>query len=178
MRMFVGCWNVSNTFVADVVDAISAKEVDRVLQLVNVLVMDGKSITQFVSVWFVLQKLLICSTSRKPEEIIEASKEMIERMNDQCKSLSNIEITSIIKELSSLEAIMKWSTHARVLLEVALIKLCENKLDSSDASVAERIDFLEKKINDMLANGIKVSSTEAKRLNDDNKNMDVKTGRI
>ncbi|NLL06637.1 MAG: DNA polymerase III subunit gamma/tau [Clostridiaceae bacterium] len=165
---------VSNTFVADVVDAISAKEVDRVLQLVNVLVMDGKSITQFVSdLVLYYRNLLICSTSRKPEEIIEASKEMIERMNDQCKSLSNIEITSIIKELSSLEAIMKWSTHARVLLEVALIKLCENKLDSSDASVAERIDFLEKKINDMLANGIKVSSTEAKRLNDDNKNMDV-----
>lgn len=168
---------VNNTFVADVVDAINAKEVDRVLQLVNVLVMDGKNVTQFVSdLVLYYRNLLICSTSRNPEEIIEASKEMIERMNGQCKSLSNIEITSAIKELSSLEATMKWSTHARVLLEVALIKLCENKIDSSDAGIGERIDFLEKKINDMLANGIKASPSEAKILNDDNKKKDVQNG--
>ena len=168
---------VNNTFVADVVDAINAKEVDRVLQLVNVLVMDGKNITQFVSdLVLYYRNLLISSTSRNPEEIIEASKEMIERMNGQCKSLSNIEITSVIKELSSLEATMKWSTHARVLLEVALIKLCENKIDSSDAGIGERIDFLEKKINDMLANGIKVSASETKILNDDNKKKDVQNG--
>lgn len=168
---------VNNTFVADVVDAINAKEVDRVLQLVNVLVMDGKNITQFVSdLVLYYRNLLICSTSRNPEEIIEASKEMIERMNGQCKGLSNIEITSVIKELSSLEATMKWSTHARVLLEVALIKLCEKKIDSSDAGIGERIDFLEKKINEMLANGIKVSPSEAKILNDDNKKKDVQNG--
>ncbi len=168
---------VNNTFVADVVDAINAKEVDRVLQLVNVLVMDGKNITQFVSdLVLYYRNLLICSTSRNPEEIIEASKEMIERMNGQCKSLSNIEITSVIKELSSLEATMKWSTHARVLLEVALIKLCENKIDSRDAGIGERINFLEKKINDMLSNGIKVNPSEAKILNDDNKKKDVQNG--
>jgi len=154
---------VNNTFVADVVDSINTKQVDKVLQLVNILVMDGKSITQFVSdLVLYYRNLLICSTSANPEEIIEASKEMIERMSGQCKSLSNLEITSIIKELSALEATMKWSTHARVLLEVTLIKLCESKIDSSDAGLMERIDFLEKKISDLLANGIKVSSGEVK----------------
>lgn len=165
---------VNNTFVADVVDAISLKEVDKVLQLLNVLVMDGKNVTQFVAdLVLYYRNLLICSTSKNPEEIVEASKEMIERMNGQCERLSNIEITSVIKELSALEATMKWSTHARVLLEVALIKLCEKRIDSSDAGLMERIDFLEKKINDMLANGIKVSTREGKGHNNDEEKKDA-----
>jgi DNA polymerase-3 subunit gamma/tau len=170
---------VNNTFIADMVDAINLKQVDKVLHLVNVLVMDGKNITQFVSdLVLYYRNLLICSTSRNPEEIVEASKEMIQRMKDQCKSLSNIEITSVIKEFSSLESAMKWSTHARVLLEVALIKLCENSIDSSDAGLIERIDFLEKKINEMVINGIKVSSGESKNYNADSKIKEVSNGSV
>ncbi|WP_010246400.1 DNA polymerase III subunit gamma/tau [Acetivibrio cellulolyticus] len=164
---------VNNTFIADMVDAINSKEVEKVLYLINVLVMDGKNITQFVSdLVLYYRNLLICSTSRNPEEIIEASKEMIQRMKAQSQGLSNIEITSAIKELSTLEATMKWSTHARVLLEVALIKLCENSVNSGDASMHERIDFLEKKINDMLANGVKVSSGESRSYDVDGKKND------
>lgn len=170
---------VNNTFIADMVDAINLKQVDKVLHLVNVLVMDGKNIIQFVSdLVLYYRNLLICSTSRNPEDIVEASKEMIQRMKDQCKSLSNIEITSVIKEFSSLESAMKWSTHARVLLEVALIKLCENSIDSSDAGLIERIDFLEKKINEMVTNGIKVSSGESKNYNADSKIKDVSNGSV
>ncbi len=165
---------VNNSFIADIVDAIKAREVDKVLHLINVLVMDGKNITQFVSdIVLYYRNLLICSTSKNPEEIIEASREMLQKMKEQSTGMSNLEITSVIKELSALEATMKWSTHARVLLEVALIKLCENRIDSSDAALTERIDFLEKKINDMLANGVKVSTSEPKNYNVDNKKQDV-----
>jgi len=164
---------VNNTFVADVVDAINTKEVDRVLQLINVLVMDGKNITQFVSdLILYYRNLLICSTSKNPEEIVEASKDMIERMKGQCRNLSHLEITSIIKELSALENTMRWSNHARILLEVALIKLCENKVDLNDTGLTERLDFLEKKFNDLLTNGIRVDSKNAKDYNADSKKED------
>lgn len=166
---------VNSTFIADIVDSINAKEVDKVLQFVNILVMDGKNIIQFVSdLVLYYRNLLICSTSKTPEEIVDASKDMIDRMKKQCASLSNLEITSIIKELSSLEATMKWSNHARVLLEVALIKLCESRLDIKDAGMAEKIDFLEKKINDLMANGIKVSSHEVKGNNVDSKEDNIR----
>lgn len=166
---------VNSTFIADIVDSINAKEVDKVLQFVNILVMDGKNIIQFVSdLVLYYRNLLICSTSKTPEEIVDASKDMIDRMKKQCASLSNLEITSIIKELSSLEATMKWSNHARVLLEVALIKLCENRLDIKDAGMAEKIDFLEKKINDLMSNGIKVSSHEVKGNNVDSKEDNIR----
>ncbi|AEV66888.1 DNA polymerase III subunit gamma/tau [Acetivibrio clariflavus] len=164
---------VNNTFVADVVDAINAKEVDRVLQFINVLVMDGKNITQFVSdLILYYRNLLICSTSKNPEEIVEASKDMIERMKEQCKSLSHLEITSIIKELSALENTMRWSNHARILLEVALIKLCETKVDLNDAGMTERLDFLEKKINHLLESGVEVNSKKSKDCNAGGKKED------
>jgi len=117
---------VTDTFIAEVVDAIKNKEVGRVLNAVDELVMEGKNIGQFVSeLVMYYRNLMICSSVSNPEDIIDASADSIQRMKEQCKGLELFEIVTVIKELSSLEAALKWSTHPRVLLETTLIKLCE-----------------------------------------------------
>jgi len=58
-------------------------------------------------------------------------------LKEQCKGLELFEIVTVIKELSSLEAALKWSTHPRVLLETTLIKLCENRLDREMPGIGE-----------------------------------------
>jgi len=148
---------VTDTFIAEVVDAIKNKEVGRVLNAVDELVMEGKNIGQFVSeLVMYYRNLMICSSLSNPEDIIDASADSIQRMKEQCKGLELFEIVTVIKELSSLEAALKWSTHPRVLLETTLIKLCENRLDPGDAGVLERIRLLEKNVNDILEKGVAI----------------------
>ena len=148
---------VTDTFIAEVVDAIKNKEVGRVLNAVDELVMEGKNIGQFVSELVTYYRnLMICSSLSNPEDIIDASADSIQRMKEQCKGLELFEIVTVIKELSSLEAALKWSTHPRVLLETTLIKLCENRLDPGDAGVLERIRLLEKNVNDILEKGVAI----------------------
>lgn len=148
---------VTDTFIAEVVDAIKNKEVGRVLNAVDELVMEGKNIGQFVSeLVMYYRNLMICSSVSNPEDIIDASADSIQRMKEQCKGLELFEIVTVIKELSSLEAALKWSTHPRVLLETTLIKLCENRLDPGDAGVLERIRLLEKNVNDILEKGVAI----------------------
>lgn len=154
---------VTDTFISEVVDAVKDKEIDKVLRAVDKLVMDGKNITQFVSeLVLYYRNLLICRLVSNPEEIIEVSKESIDRMKGQCKTLEQFEIISFIKELSSLEAALKWSAHPRVLLETALIKLCESRVDLGDSSMADRIQALENKIRDIMEKGIAVSDVGSK----------------
>jgi len=136
---------VTDTFIAEVVDAIKNKEVGRVLNAVDELVMEGKNIGQFVSeLVMYYRNLMICSSVSNPEDIIDASADSHSKNEGTMQRFGVVEIVTVIKELSSLEAALKWSTHPRVLLETTLIKLCENRLDPGDAGVLERIRLLER----------------------------------
>lgn len=139
---------VNDTFIADMVDKIGEADVPGILTQVERLVVDGKDITQFVSdIVHYYRNLLICKVTGKPQEIIEASEETFERMHVQVKNLDKDEIIYTIKELSQLESNLKWSAHPRILLEVALLKLCENGYSADENDILGRLNLLEKKIS-------------------------------
>lgn len=139
---------VNDTFMAEVVDALGARNVNGILEFVDRLVMDGKDIGQFVSdLVMYYRNLLICKVTGKPEEILEASVETLERMKGQAAGLDREEIIFIIKELSLLESSLKWANHPRVLLEVSLIKLCESSFSVDTENIMDRLAVLEKKIS-------------------------------
>jgi DNA polymerase III subunit gamma/tau len=165
---------VNDTFIGEVVDCISKKDIQGLLNLVEKLVMDGKDIAKFSSdLVFYYRDLLICKTSGQAESIIETSKETLEKMNSQCKSLDREEIYYIIKELSLLESGLKWATHPRILLEVTLIKLCEDITSSANDNIVERVNALEKRINNASfavidsakGNIAQISTKEASAIN-------------
>jgi DNA polymerase-3 subunit gamma/tau len=111
------------------------------------------------------RNILICSAASNSEEIIEVSDELHQRMKGQSKQMVKHEIMASIKELSALEAALRWSTHPRILLELALIKLCEGNVDKGDAGLSHRIEAVEKKIDSITSNGlvsgIKTSGTSS-----------------
>lgn len=138
---------VNDTFIAEMVDAVARRDVNEALSLVDRLIMDGKDIVHFVSdMVYYYRNLMICKITSKPDAIIEASRETIERITDQCANFGLEETTLIIKELSVLESGLKWATHPRILLEVLLIKLCEGKYSVDGSSLADRLAALEAKI--------------------------------
>lgn len=139
---------VNDTFMADIVDSIKERNVNAILEHVDRLVMDGKDIGQFVSdIVMYYRNMLICKVAGRPEDVIEASAEMLDRMKAQSLTLERDEIIFIIKELSALESSLKWANHPRILLEVSLIKLCESCFDMDRESVMDRLAVLEKKIS-------------------------------
>jgi len=143
---------VNDTFMADVVDAVSNRDIRRMLELIEKLVMDGKDIAHFVAdLVFYYRCLLVCKVVDKPEDIIEAAGDVIGTMKKQSGALSQQQITYIIKELSALEPALKWATHPRVLLEVSLIKLCENALYFDSSDILSRLAALESRISNAAA---------------------------
>lgn len=140
---------VNDYFIADMVEAIKGRNVAGVLEFVERLVMDGKDIAQFVSdLVFYFRNVLVCKLTDKPGEILELSEEALTRLKELGKNVSKEEIILDIKELSSLEAALKWATHPRILLEVALIKLCEGNVAPDENDLLQRIAILEKKVQE------------------------------
>jgi len=139
---------VNDTFIADMIDAVTSKDINKILGLINELMMSGKDIPQFVSdLVFYYRNLLICKITNTTKDVIEASVDTLEKMVKLSSRLGKDEIMSIIKELSQMEAGLKWSAHPRINLEVALIKLCEGNLNPDLLSIQERLTALENKLS-------------------------------
>ncbi len=139
---------VNDTFIADVASTIMSRDVNRILLLVNELMMSGKDIPQFVSdMIFYYRNLLICKITDNYKDVIEASAETIESMVKLSRQLQKEDIICIIRELSQMESSLKWSAHPRIMLEVLLIKLCEGNYNPDLSGVMERLASLENKIN-------------------------------
>ncbi|MCG8401850.1 MAG: DNA polymerase III subunit gamma/tau, partial [Firmicutes bacterium] len=139
---------VNDTFISDVVNAVTSRDMEKLLCLVDRLVMDGKDILQFVQdLVLYYRNLLICKISKTPGEVVEASGEMLEIMKKQGESITREEGVYIIKELSALEPGLKWSSHPRILLEVSLVRICENYINPENHNLLERLSVLERKVN-------------------------------
>ncbi|MCX7843360.1 MAG: DNA polymerase III subunit gamma/tau [Clostridia bacterium] len=155
---------VNDDFIAKVVDALNESDVRGMLALVEKLVMDGRDISQFVSeLVYYYRNMMVCKMTNDPAQIIEASQEVLEVIMRQSERLSQDEIMLIIKELSQLEASLKWATHPRILLEVSLMKISSGSYKADSGNLHERLKILENKLDRGVA--VFSRSPETKEVN-------------
>jgi len=141
---------VNESFMSDIVQAIKERNTGKILRLVDKLVMDGKDIAQFTSdLVLYYRNLLMCKVSEDPSDIIDASKEAIRQMKAQSDDMEREEIIYIIKELSQLESDLKWAIHPRVMLEVTLVRICENEASNLNNDIMTRLAALERKVSNL-----------------------------
>ncbi len=139
---------VTDTFIAILADNILGRDINSILASVDRLVMDGKDIAHFISdLIHYFRNLLICKVTDQPGEILDLPEDVIHVMKAQCQKASREEVIYMIKELSSLESSLKWVTNPRIMLEVTLVKLCENKPAQGDSNILDRLEALEKKLS-------------------------------
>ena len=137
---------VSDDFIADLVEDIKNCDVAALVKDVESLSSNGRDILKFASdlvIYF--RNLLICKLSDNPGNIIEYSKEYVERMIEQSKAFDKTRLIGIITELSSMESQLKYALNQRVFLEVVLISISTGSYGQGEGNVAlmDRIANLE-----------------------------------
>lgn len=138
---------VNENMVSETVDAIKKGDISSLLSIIDSLVRDGKDILKFLSDLIIhYRNLMICSISGNIPGFPDVSAETLMDLKKQSVNFSKDELIYIIRELSSLEPDLKWSSHQRILLETALIKLCEGITSYRSSDILERLSALEKRI--------------------------------
>ena len=117
------------------------------IQLLEEIIMQGRELTQFVSdfSWY-LRNLLLVKTSDNMEDVIDVSSENLLRLKEEAGKTDMETIIRYIRVFSELASKMKYATQKRILLEVALIKLCKPQMDQEKDAVLDRVRALEEKI--------------------------------
>ena len=135
--------------------ALLGGDVQKSLKLLEEIIYQGRELTQFVTdmTWY-LRNLMLLKLSDANEDIIDLSSENMARLKEEASMTPHEAIVRYIRIFSDLSNQIRYSTQKRVLVEIALIKLCRPQMETDNDSLAERIRFVEDKIE----NGVVVSS--------------------
>lgn len=131
------------------------------IELLEDIVMQGRELTQFVSdfTWY-LRNLLLAATSDDIEDVIDMSSENLARLKEEAKLADMNTIMRYIRIFSELSGQIRYASQKRILIEIAIIKLCKPSMEADAGSVLERVRELE----DKLESGVLMSADAAAAL--------------
>ena len=146
---------VDTSVFGSLLKSISSQDVSGVIHLIDEIVMQGRDLTQFVVdfTWY-LRNLLMVQSSGDLTDLVEASAEQLEVMRQEASVIDASVLMRYIRIFSDLSGQVRYSTQKRVLVEVALIKLCHPAMERHLDAVLNRLAILEQKV----ANGVVVAS--------------------
>lgn len=141
---------VTDEFLFKLTEAIYKEDSSKAMELIDELVGSGKDISQFIKSFVNhFRNLMMTKMTKSLEAVIDISEENIERLKEQGKEFELNTIIRVINILSQTEAEVRWSSQPRILLELAVVKLIQPRIDESYEGLIDRINKLEKRIQDV-----------------------------
>ena len=133
------------------------------------MMLAGRDLNQFVSelIWY-LRGLMLMDASGNGSDLLDVSKEQLSKMQEEAKRVDVETLIRYIRILSDLANQMRYSTQKRVLVEVTIIQLCMPQMDAKQdlSTLEQRMQILEKKIEEGIVVEKQVVQTESQKEND------------
>lgn len=132
---------------------VIAGEVAAAIGTLGELVDEGREINQMVAdfVWY-MRNLLLLQSSDDMEEVLEISKDNLEVLKEEASLVKPEVLMRYIRVFSELSNQIRFATQKRIMVEMAIIKLCKPQMEQDYSSIIDRLDSLEKK----MENGVPV----------------------
>ncbi len=127
------------------------------IELLEEIVMQGRELTQFVTdfTWY-LRNLLLVQSSEHLEDVIDMSTDNLTRLKEEASMVDMDRIIRYIRIFSDLSGQIRYASQKRILVEIALIKLCKPNMETNEEALLDRIRQLEDKVE----NGFVAASAE------------------
>lgn len=111
------------------------------------LVDEGRELGQLVNdfTWY-LRNLLLLQSSDDMEDVLDMSSDNIAALKEEAKLIAADTLIRYIKVFSELSNQVKFATQKRIIIEIAIIKLCKPQMEKDYESLIDRIDSLERKL--------------------------------
>ena len=144
---------------AQILGFIRNQDVGGCIRLLEEIESSGRELGQFIIdfVWYLRNLLLIKTTEDISDMIIEVSTENLALLQKEAATIDELSLMRYIRVFSELSNQIRYASRKRVLIEIALIKLCKPEMEVNLDAVINRIKILEEK----LAHGVVVESKGA-----------------
>ena len=119
------------------------------IHILEELIVGGRELSQFVGdfTWY-MRNLLLVKTSENSEEAIDVSSDNMKLLKEESTMLDVETLMRYIRIFSDLSNQIRYATQKRVLVEIALIKLCRPAMETNLDSVLDRLRVLEQRMDE------------------------------
>lgn len=123
---------------------IIKKDAYGAIRCIDEVVMAGRELVQFVTdfTWYI-RNLLLVKGIDDLSEILDMSEDNLNLLREEAEMVDTEVLHRYIRVLSELLNQMRFSSQKRVLLEVAVLKLCRPQTEEDNDSLVDRIAALE-----------------------------------
>ncbi|NLY18311.1 MAG: DNA polymerase III subunit gamma/tau [Clostridiaceae bacterium] len=140
----------SGKLVLDTVVALNERNIKESILNIDRLFSQGKDPGHFLQKVIQLYRdILVFKSLGSTENLLSMTDDAREAIPALSKSVPDEMILAAIRELSDLEAGIKWSTSPRILLETAFIRICTREISRCDDDLDVKIKLLESRIREL-----------------------------
>lgn len=135
---------VTNEHLFTLTSAISNKNIERAMGIIDEVVYAGKDIYLFIKdLVGHYRNILMVKVTNNPEEVLDMAEENIALIKEQGARIRVEEVMRAIRILQEAEGNAKLSKQARLYLELATIQMCKVEYDTSNEIILARLNKLE-----------------------------------
>lgn len=129
---------------AALADAVASADAGAALETLDSLYVQGADLERLCGeLVSYFRSLMICKSARKPEELVVALPEELARMKGQAQRMGHATVLHALTVLQEVEGRIARASSRRAELELALIRLCDARLDSTPEAILRRLEALE-----------------------------------
>lgn len=140
--------------VLQLVEAVIDSNVGKALDTVNKIASLGRSMGVLANDMAVtLRDLVVCSTSENANAILCLPESRYQSYQAVAKRTDTHRLMRLVDVFTSLDNAFRYSTHPRIVLETAVVRACRPEKDYDTESLLSRITQLERKLDEVKANG-------------------------
>ena len=135
------------------------------IELLEEIVMQGRELTQFVTdfTWY-LRNLLLVQSSDNLEDVIDMSSDNLARLKEESGMVDMDRIIRYIRIFSELAGQIRYASQKRILVEIALIKLCKPEMETNQEAILDRI----RQVEENIENGVVVAAGDVTVVSGEN----------
>ena len=131
------------------------------IEIIGELILQGRELGQFVTdfIWY-LRSVLLVQSAGEIEGFLDLSADNLSLLKEEAELLDPESVMRYIRVFSDLSAQLRYATQKRVLLEIAVIRLCKPAMENTQDALLDRIAQLERKVE----NGVKLNAEQLASL--------------
>ena len=140
---------VDNSVFRDLFHAIRENRTKDCILKLEEMVVQGRELSQFVVdfIWF-LRNLLLLRTADDAEDLLDMSEDNLTQLREDAALVDENTLMRYIRVFSELSNQIRFANQKRVLIELAFIKLTKPEMEQSMDSVLERLEKLERMVEE------------------------------
>jgi len=140
---------------ARLLDCVIKLDVVGAIDLVDEVVWQGRELSRFVSefTWF-LRNVLLVKVSPEADQKLDMSAENLERLRQLAAQIDTEALIRYINIFSDTSANIKYAVQKRIVLELAVIKLCKPEMETDYSALLDRVRVLEQKLESGAAGSV------------------------